>query len=247
MYLILLSVKQGGIEYHFFFKVWLDLGLNPGLPDHWWTLYPLVSQISLFFYKYRYIKICIYVYMYIYLLFFQYNFWKQLHILVCQYFYSFYYLFLESFSLQYVLMVFHWSLSDSKSPQVSRTFLSILAGFTIAVVWMVSTCPPSLKSSSPFNIPSVTVSNTPITIGIIITFMFHSFFQFPIKVCKLILFTFFQFYFVVSRDSKVGNFSCSLFFWLITLRSSLLAEIRWSVCMSKSYWSLLLLFLLSLF
>ena len=21
--------------------VWRDLGLNPGLPDHWWTLYPL--------------------------------------------------------------------------------------------------------------------------------------------------------------------------------------------------------------
>ena len=35
-------------------------------------------------------------------------------------------------------MVFHWSLSDCKSPQVSRTFLGILADFSSAVVWMVS-------------------------------------------------------------------------------------------------------------
>ena len=29
-----------------FFKslVWLDLGLNPGLSDHWWILYPLHRQ-----------------------------------------------------------------------------------------------------------------------------------------------------------------------------------------------------------
>ena len=38
-------------------------------------------------------------------------------------------------------MVFHWSLSDSKSPQVSRTLLSILAVLNNAVVWMVSTRP----------------------------------------------------------------------------------------------------------
>ena len=32
-------------------------------------------------------------------------------------------------------MVFHWSLSDSKSPQVSRTLLNILAVLNNAVVW----------------------------------------------------------------------------------------------------------------
>ena len=38
-YLILLSVKQGGIKYHFLKSlVWLDLGLNPGLLGHWRTL-----------------------------------------------------------------------------------------------------------------------------------------------------------------------------------------------------------------
>ena len=85
----------------------------------------------------------------------------------------YYYLLIESFSHQYWLMVFHWRLSDSKSPQVSRTLLSILAVFNNAVVWMVSTCPPTSKSSSPFINPLVTVPKAPITIGIIVTFMFH--------------------------------------------------------------------------
>ena len=75
------------------------------------------------------------------------------------------------------MMVFDWSLSNSKSPQVSRTHLSILAFFNNAVVWMVSTRPPTSKSSRPFNNPLVTVPKAPITIGLIVTFMFHSFFN----------------------------------------------------------------------
>ena len=41
-YLIMLSVKQGSINYHFL-SLWyeIDVGLNPGLPDHWRTLYSL--------------------------------------------------------------------------------------------------------------------------------------------------------------------------------------------------------------
>ena len=119
-------------------------------------------------------------------------------------------------------MVFHWSLSNSKSPQVSRTLLSILAvlsnaviwlfipleffssvfanGFSLesewqqvssslqtrlrilavlnnAVIWIVSTRPPTSKSSRPFNNPLVIVPKAPITIGTIVTFMFHSFFN----------------------------------------------------------------------
>ena len=73
-------------------------------------------------------------------------------------------------------MVFHWSLSDSKSPQVSRTLLSILAVLNNAVVWMVSTRPPTSKSSSLFSNPLVTVPNAPISIG---ACMFHSFFSIP--------------------------------------------------------------------
>ena len=125
-------------------------------------------------------------------------------------------------------MVFHWRLSDSKSPQVSRTLLSILAVFYNAVIWMVSTQLPTSESSSPFNNPLVTVPKAPITIGIIVTFMFHSFFQFSSKVEVLIsLFTFFPFYSVVSRDSKVDNFADFLFFFLLIIKkSNLLADIR---------------------
>ena len=69
-------------------------------------------------------------------------------------------------------MIFHWSLSDSKCPQVPRILLSILAVLKNIVVWMVSTDSPTSKSSSTFN----KIPKAPITIGIIVTFMFHSFF-----------------------------------------------------------------------
>ena len=72
-------------------------------------------------------------------------------------------------------MVFQWSLGDSKSLQIFRTLLSILAVLNNAVVWMVSTRPPTSKSYSPFNNPLVTVPKAPITIGIIVIFMFHIF------------------------------------------------------------------------
>ena len=69
------------------------------------------------------------------------------------------------------------------------------------------------------------------------------FFRFSRRVAVLIsLFTFFQFYSVVSRDSKVHNLANFLFFWLIIIRSGLLAEIMWSVCISKSHRSLCLSF-----
>ena len=94
----------------------------------------------------------------------------------------FFNLLLESFSNQCLLMVFHWSLSNSKSPQVYWTLCSILAILNNVVAWMISTHLLISKSSSPFNNPLVTVSKGPITIGITVTFMFHSFFQFPSKV-----------------------------------------------------------------
>ena len=71
-------------------------------------------------------------------------------------------------------MVFHWSLSDSKSPQVSRTLLSILADLNNAVVWIVSICPLISKSFSRSTNSLVTVQNTPITISITVTFMLNS-------------------------------------------------------------------------
>ena len=116
-------------------------------------------------------------------------------------------------------MFFHWSLSYSKPPRVSRTLLGILAYLNNEVVWMVTTRPVISKSSSPFINPLVTVPRAPITIGKTVIFMFHNFFQFPSKAQVLIfLFTFFQFYSVVSRDSKVTILQV-LFFccWLLLL------------------------------
>ena len=58
----------------------------------------------------------------------------------------------------------------------------------------------------------------PITIGIIVTFMFHSFFQFSSKVEVLIsLFIFFQFYSVVGRDIKVDSFADFIFCFFVFL------------------------------
>ena len=108
---------------------------------------------------------------------------------------------------------------------------------------MVSACPLISMLFSPFINHLVTVLTAPITIGIIVTFVFHSFFQFPSKDQVFIpLLAFFQFYSVVSRDSKIHNFAssffCFLFFLLTIIRSDLLAEIRWFVCMPKSHRSL---------
>ena len=72
-------------------------------------------------------------------------------------------------------LVFHWSLRDSKSPQVSRTLRDIQAVLNNIVVWIVSIRPPTSKSSSPFSNSLVTVPNVPITIGIIVSCMFYSF------------------------------------------------------------------------
>ena len=120
-------------------------------------------------------------------------------------------------------MVFHWSQRDSKSPQVSGTLLSILAILNNVVVLMDSSRPPTSKSSSPFSNPLVTVPNAPITIGIIVTCMFYSFFQFPSKVEVLILFTFLQIYSLVSRDSIIiiiiysfRVFHISVRWWIFT-------------------------------
>ena len=109
----------------------------------------------------------------------------------------------------------------SEWQQVFRTLLNILAVLKNAVVWMVSTRPPTSKSSSPFSNPLVTVPNAPITIGIIVTCMFHSFFNSLARSSYLSLFTFFQFYFVGNRDRKVDYFASS-FFLLIIIESGLL-------------------------
>ena len=73
-------------------------------------------------------------------------------------------------------MVFHWSLSDSKSPLVSRKLLSILADHNNAVVWMVFSRPVISNSSSPCINPLLTVLSAPFATGFTVTFIFQIFY-----------------------------------------------------------------------
>ena len=118
----------------------------------------------------------------------------------------------KRFSHQRKLMVFHWGLSDSKSPQVSRTLLSILAVFNNAVVWMVSTRSPTSKFSRPFNNPFVTVPKAPIIIDIIVTFMFHRFFNSLARSKYLSLFSH-SFSFILWSAGTVKSIILQIFFF----------------------------------
>ena len=139
-------------------------------------------------------------------------------------------------------MVVHWSLSDSKPPQVSRTRLSILAVLSNAVVWIVSTHLLTSKSSRPFNNPLVTVPNAPVTIGTIVTFMSHSFFSSLARSRYLSFFSLSFRLILWSAGIAKSTILQILFLLLIIMRSGLLAGIRWSVCMLKSHRSLCELF-----
>ena len=140
-------------------------------------------------------------------------------------------------------MVLPWSLSDIKSPQVSRACLRILAVLSNAVVWIVSTRPPISKSSTPFNNPLVIVPNPPITFGTIVTFMFYCFFNSLARSRYLSFFSLsFRFILWSAGIAKSPILQIFFFLLLIIMRSGLLAGIKWSVCI----WLLLLLLLLLL-
>ena len=122
-------------------------------------------------------------------------------------------------------MVFHWSLSDSKSPPVSRTRLRILAVLNNVVVWIVSTRPPTSKSSRPFNNPLVLVPKAPITIGTIVTFMFHSFLNSLARSSYLSFFAHSFRFILWSTWTAKSTILQILFFLLIIISSGLLAGI----------------------
>ena len=85
----------------------------------------------------------------------------------------------------------------------------------------------------------------PITIGIIVTFMFHSFFNSLARSRYLSLFSH-SFSFILwsagtAKSTTLQIFFLFFFFFfllLIIIRSGLRAKIRWSVCISKSHRSL---------
>ena len=110
--------------------------------------------------------------------------------------YYYYYSF-SSFSYQRWPLVFHWSLRDSKSPQIYRSLLSILADLNNAVPWMLTTSPLISKSFSLCTNPLVTLPSAPVTIDITVTFMFHSFFS---SLAKSRYLSFFRFLSVLLCD-----------------------------------------------
>ena len=100
-------------------------------------------------------------------------------------------------------MFFHWSLSDSKSPQVSRTLLSILADLNNVIVWMVSTRPLFSNSPNTFTNRFGIVQSVPITIGISVTFMFPIIFFFLV----LYYFCYYNYSKVISTKLQPKRFS----------------------------------------
>ena len=108
-------------------------------------------------------------------------------------------------------MVFHSSLSDRKTPRVSRTLLSIRPVIKNAIILMVSTRPPTSKSSSRFNSHLVTVPNAQITNGIIVTVMFHSFFN---SLARSRYLSFFSLSFNFNLWSA-GTANSTIFFFLV--------------------------------
>ena len=123
-------------------------------------------------------------------------------------------------------MVFHWRLSDNKSPQVSRILLSIMAVLNNVEVLMASTRPLISDSSSPIINTLVTVPGAPITSGIIVTFRFVSFFFHSLARSRYLSF----FSLSILLSGKPGQQSrqfCKFsFFLLIIIKSGFLTEIR---------------------
>ena len=131
-------------------------------------------------------------------------------------------------------MDFHWSLSDSKSPQVSMTFFCILADLNNAVVWMLSIRPSMTNSSSPLSKPLRTSTR--------VNYMWYH--PYPLvpqlslsssKVKVLVSpFAFFHFHFSVRTANS--SFFFFLFFLLFIFWYSWLSlvKIMWSVRMSKA-------------
>ena len=109
-------------------------------------------------------------------------------------------------------MVSHWSLSDSKCPQVSRILLRIQADLNNTVVWIVSTRPLISKFSSLRTNLLVSVARAPIINGITITFIFHNFFNSLARSWYLYFFSFSFNFTLLSARTQFGRFSFSC--WL---------------------------------
>ena len=126
------------------------------------------------------------------------------------------------------------SLNDTKSPQISKILLSILADFSNVVVWMVSTRPNISKSSSPCTNPLVAVPRASIKTGITVTFMLHSFFNSLARSRYLSFFSLSVNFTLWSTGAAKSTIRQVLFSLLNIFKPGCPARIRCSVCISKS-------------
>ncbi len=118
-------------------------------------------------------------------------------------YYYYYYLIFASFSHKHQLMVFHWSLGDIKSPQISGNLLNILADLNndvVRIVLFFSNTPIPLSK------PLGTVLNAAITIGIIVTLFVHFFLVLWLYRSICFFFAFFDFNIVVTGTVKFSFF-----------------------------------------
>ena len=127
-------------------------------------------------------------------------------------------------------MIFHWRLSDSKSRQVSRTILSILAILNNVVLWMVSTRSPPSKSSWPFN--NTFSYRAKSTNHNWYNFHLHIPYFFPFYSKIKVLISLFTFSLIPWSAGTAKMTILHIFiFFLIIIRSGLLVKIGLSVCM----------------
>ena len=117
-------------------------------------------------------------------------------------------------------MVSHWRLSDSKSPKVSRTFLTILAHHTNPVVRRISARPPIFNSFSTLTIFFFFLAKSKylslFSFSLIFALWYVKTAKFTIRQVLFFCFCFLFFYFFT--------------FYLLTItRSGLLVRVRWSV------------------
>ena len=128
-------------------------------------------------------------------------------------------------------MVFHWIMSENKSPQVSRTLCCILADLN-AVFWIVSNRYAIHKSSSPCTDPLVTVPRVLVSHSLSCSTVF---FLFPWQGRGT--YSYFRILLILLRD-PLGQESPQFWifsFLLIIIGCSRQVEIMWSVWVSKSH------------
>ena len=141
-------------------------------------------------------------------------------------------LFLYMFFATLLTGGFHWSLNNSKSPQLSKTISCILASFGNAVVWTVLFLLQITGSPSTFLRFFEIVPEVQLWLVSLSTSCYKIFS--PLRQGPGIFPVFFFLYILWSAGTAKSTYEQVLFFLLIKNRSGLLASIGSSIFVSKS-------------